>query len=95
MEKIILLICDGMGDIPNGGDETPLSVSNTPNFDFIAKERLKPTLQKINPQKIDLKTLWLSIQQAKIKNKPKKDLKKTLLSELIKNWSPKDNEPVN
>lgn len=65
------------------------------DFDFIAKERLKPTLQKINPQKIDLQTLWLSIQQAKIKNKPKKDLKKILLSELIKNWSPKDNEPIN
>ena len=76
-------------------EDNLLESLETKDFDFIAKERLKPTLQKINPQKIDLKTLWLSIQQAKIKNKPKKDLKKTLLSELIKNWSPKDNEPVN
>ena len=76
-------------------EDNLLESLETEDFDFIAKERLKPTLQKINSQKIDLKTLWLSIQQAKIKSTRKKDLKKTLLSQLIKNWSPTDNEPVN
>ena len=76
-------------------EDNLLESLETKDFDFIAKERLKPTLQKINSQKIDLKTLWLSIQQAKIKSTRKKDLKKTLLSQLIKNWSPKDNEPIN
>ncbi|MBD3231219.1 hypothetical protein GF322_01000 [Candidatus Dependentiae bacterium] len=76
-------------------EDTLLEALEKKDSDFIEKEKLKPTIQKINSQKIDLKTLWMSIQQTKIKNTSKKDLKKLLLSELIKNWRPKKNEPVN
>ncbi len=40
MKKIILIICDGMGDLPvNGfGNKTPLEAAFTPNMDKFAKE---------------------------------------------------------
>ena len=65
------------------------------DVDNNCKEKLRPTLQKINNQAIDFKTVWLSINQAKAKHTPKQDIKKELFSQLIKNWKPKENEPVN
>ena len=39
MSKYILLICDGLGDlpVPELGNETPLEAANTPNLDHLAK----------------------------------------------------------
>ena len=38
-KKIILIICDGMGDLPiaDFGNKTPLEAANTPNMDYLAK----------------------------------------------------------
>jgi 2,3-bisphosphoglycerate-independent phosphoglycerate mutase len=40
MKKVILVICDGMGDLPQKelGNKTPLEAANTPNMDKLAKE---------------------------------------------------------
>ncbi|MBL7055093.1 2,3-bisphosphoglycerate-independent phosphoglycerate mutase [Candidatus Woesearchaeota archaeon] len=40
MKKIILVICDGMGDLPvkEFGDKTPLEAASTPNMDKLAEE---------------------------------------------------------
>ena len=40
MKKIILIICDGMGDLPvkKFQNKTPLEAANTPNMDKLAKE---------------------------------------------------------
>jgi len=40
MKKIIMIICDGMGDLPikEFGNKTPLEAANTPNMDKLAKE---------------------------------------------------------
>lgn len=39
-EKILLIICDGMGDLPQKvlGGKTPLEAAHTPNMDYFAKE---------------------------------------------------------
>ncbi len=71
-----------------------------------SQEKLKPTLQKINKQNIDLQTVWLSAQQAqtkirrksrkeKDKKQNKEEMKNILFSQLIKNWKPKNNDPLN
>ncbi|MBD3273253.1 hypothetical protein GF385_02800 [Candidatus Dependentiae bacterium] len=63
-----------------------------------------PTIQKINNQKLDNKTVLLSLKKtnnqidnAKNKSNSKKQeqLKDILFSELLKNWMPKTNEPIN
>ena len=40
MKRIILIICDGMGDLPikEFGDKTPLEAASTPNMDKLAKD---------------------------------------------------------
>ena len=38
MEKGILIIMDGVGDLPNSKKQTPLSAAKTPNMDKMAKE---------------------------------------------------------
>jgi 2,3-bisphosphoglycerate-independent phosphoglycerate mutase len=40
MKKIIFLVCDGMGDIPQKalGGKSPLEAANTPNMDRLSKE---------------------------------------------------------
>jgi hypothetical protein len=62
------------------------------------------SLQKINKQKLDNKTVLLSLKKtndvikktAKNKSEQRHDkIKNTLFSELLKNWSPTTNEPVN
>ena len=60
--------------------------------DIKAKEKLDATLQKINPASMDFKTVWHSLQQNKDK---KADVEKTIFTQLLKNWKPKVNEPVN
>lgn len=83
-------------------------------LDKNTKNKLILDLKKISPRSIDLKTIWLSMQQAKNKlNKSQsfeniqsaqkeeittekdKDIKKLLFSQLLKNWKPKNNDPVN
>jgi hypothetical protein len=56
------------------------------------KDKLDATLQKINPTSIDVKAVWHSLQQAK---NQKADMKKTFFTQLLKNWKPKHNEPIN
>ncbi len=72
-------------------------------------EKLKPTLQKLNPGSIDLKTIWQSMLETKRQLKQEKDkqvaqnaqknpgneMKNMLLTKILKNWNPKGNEPVN
>jgi len=38
MDKAILLIMDGLGDLPNSKNQTPLSSAKTPNMDKLAKK---------------------------------------------------------
>jgi len=61
-------------------------------LDFKAKEKLDATLQKINPATMDFKTVWHSLKQNKDK---KTGVEKTVFTQLLKNWKPKINEPVN
>jgi hypothetical protein len=73
-------------------------------------EKLKPTLQKLNPGSIDLQTIWQSMQETKKQMKQQRknkaiaqneqkpssnEIKNRLLTQLLKNWKPKGNEPVN
>lgn len=70
--------------------------------DAFNKKELSPALQKISKQKIDSKTVLLSlkhtnkkISQAKNNKFSKKNMDELLFSEILKNWSPKINEPIN
>ncbi len=87
-------------------EDTLLETLDKRDTQDISKEKLQPTIQKINTQNVDLQTVWLSTQQAqskirrenrKEKNKTqnKEDVKKVLLSQLLKNWKPKNNDPLN
>jgi len=68
-------------------------------------EKLNPTLQKINPQKVDPETIWRSMQQTSTQltktnqtttpNQTQNKPEEVLLSKLLKNWNPETNEPVN
>ncbi|MFC1894831.1 hypothetical protein ACFLYH_02685 [Candidatus Dependentiae bacterium] len=77
-------------------EDSLLETLEQKNINFDLKEKFKSTLQKINSQSMDRKTIWLSMNQTKIKNKSNNDeVKNALLNQLIKNWKPKDNEPIN
>jgi len=86
-------------------EDTLLDCLEEQELDNKSREKLKLSVQKLNPQKVDLKTIWLSMQETKDqihkiekdKRPPLKDddLKNTLLGKLIKNWKPQNNEPVN
>lgn len=58
-------------------------------------EKFIPTIQKISPRSIDLRTLWVSMQQAKNIQIENKDLNSNLYSQLIKNWKPKKSDLIN
>ena len=70
-----------------------------------SKENLNTTLQKINPQIVDPQTIWRSMQQTSTKltknhptttsNQNEKRAKDVLFSQLLKNWKPANNEPLN
>ncbi|MBD3398459.1 2,3-bisphosphoglycerate-independent phosphoglycerate mutase [Candidatus Micrarchaeota archaeon] len=47
MEKGILLIMDGLGDLPDSKGKTPLSAAKTPNMDRMAKEGILGMLSPI------------------------------------------------
>ena len=38
MPKVIFIICDGLGDLPNGRGDTPLSAARKPHMDSLARE---------------------------------------------------------
>lgn len=68
------------------------------------KQEISPMAQKLNTQKIDSKTVLLSIANVNQLIEDKNLLKKNnnftettdiLFSEILKNWVPKTNEPVN
>lgn len=66
------------------------------------KKELSPALQKISKQKIDSKTVLLSLKhtnnqmsQAKKDKNSTKNVNELLFSEILKNWIPKTNEPIN
>jgi hypothetical protein len=61
-------------------------------LDYKAKEKLNATIQKINPANLDLRAVWHSLQQTK---NQKADMKQTFFTQLLKNWKPKHNEPIN
>lgn len=68
------------------------------------KQSFSTTIQKINKQKLDNKTLLVSLKHTnnqiddmkKKKSSKKQDkLNEILFSELLKNWMPNTNEPIN
>ena len=66
------------------------------------EESFSTTIQKINKQKLDSKTVLVSLKHTNnqidnIKNSSKKQnkLNEILFSELLKNWMPNTNEPIN
>ncbi|MFA5075421.1 MAG: hypothetical protein WC436_04955 [Candidatus Babeliales bacterium] len=86
-------------------EDTLIECLEEQELDTKSREKLNLSIQKILPQHVDLKTIWLSVQQAKEKiskiekntSKPieEDELRNTLLTQLIKNWTPNNNEPVN
>ncbi|MFH1643698.1 MAG: hypothetical protein ABIA74_00795 [bacterium] len=70
------------------------------NLDQDSKAKLIPTVEHLDLQKLDSKTIWLSLQQAKSTMKKKKlttsnEAKRILFKKLLENWQPKLNEPMN
>ena len=62
-------------------------------LDYKTKEKLDATLQKINPaNNLDIRAAWQSIQKTKTQ---KSDTQQMLFTQMLKNWKPKHNEPVN
>ena len=68
----------------------------------LGNQDLSPALQKIKNQKIDNKTVLLSLKHTNSQmSKAKKDksthqnVNELLFSEILKNWIPKTNEPIN
>jgi hypothetical protein len=62
------------------------------------KNKVEPLMQALDDKSIDSKTIWLSIQKTKKKflSDAKLDsVEQELLRELLKNWKPTSNEPVN
>jgi 2,3-bisphosphoglycerate-independent phosphoglycerate mutase len=47
--RIVMLVMDGLGDIPAGGHETPLEEAVTPNLDRLAKEGILGQFDPIAP----------------------------------------------
>ena len=73
-------------------------------MDSKVQERIVPMLQKLEGRNIDIKTLWLSMQQTKSKMQEQKenkmenkqpDAQEVLVTQLLKNWKPNNSEPVN
>ncbi len=64
MKKILLIICDGLGDLPIAtfGNKTPLEAASTPNLDALCRESVCGTMNSIAPPKIpESDTAHLSI----------------------------------
>ncbi|KKP22539.1 MAG: hypothetical protein SZ59_C0005G0004 [candidate division TM6 bacterium GW2011_GWF2_28_16] len=68
------------------------------------KQEISPMAQKLNTQKIDSRTVLLSLQNVNQliedknllkKNKNNTEVTDILFSEILKNWVPKTNEPIN
>ncbi|MCF7799972.1 hypothetical protein K9M16_03170 [Candidatus Babeliales bacterium] len=86
-------------------EDTLVECLEDQELDTKSKERLNLSIQKILPQQVDIKTMWLSVQQTKeeiskikkVANKSlgEEELRNTLLTQLIKNWNPKNNETIN
>ena len=47
--KVILLLCDGLGDRPSLGGKTPLQAADTPNIDEISKAGINGLMDGISP----------------------------------------------
>lgn len=47
--RILLLVMDGLGDIPNAQGETPLSTANKPNLDRLVREGCGGRLDPVGP----------------------------------------------
>lgn len=61
---------------------------------------INETIQKLNSPKLDFNTVWISMLKAQAekthnKDNSLKDSNNLLYTELIKNWRPNKNEPVN
>lgn len=96
VEKLHLTILDFLIFM----EDSLLESLDKKDFNLKIQVGLKPTLEKINTQNIDAKTIWRSTQQTKSlinkdENKTPEDLKKILLNQLLQNWNPKDKEPLN
>ena len=59
-------------------EDTLLECLDEKDQKSVSKDRLKPTLQKLNPESLDVRTIWLSMQQTKAKLSKKEDTKTTL-----------------
>lgn len=70
------------------------------------QERIVPMLQKLEGRTIDMRTLWLSMQQTKTQINEQKqedaaletkrlDAQDILVTQLLKNWKPDNSETVN
>lgn len=86
-------------------EDTLIECLEDQDLDTKSREKLNLSVQKILPQHVDLKTMWLSVQQtkeeiSKIKKTANKslgeeELRNTLLTQLMKNWNPNKNEIIN
>lgn len=73
--------------------------------DIAARDTLMATVKKIDNQTFDNRTLWLSMQQAKSQlikkmkaeqqSSEEQEAKLMLFDQLLKNWSPSNNEQMN
>lgn len=79
-------------------------LSNLNEKQILEEPNFTKTLQKLNKQKLDGKAVLLSLKHTnnkignntdKTKTKKHDEIKNILFSELLKNWMPKNNEPVN
>jgi HD-GYP domain-containing protein (c-di-GMP phosphodiesterase class II) len=73
------------------------------NVNEVTNNAVLPLIKKIDFENLDIKTLWLSMQQTKEKiSKSKNDLEQKpeqinnlLFEQLLKNWKPSKKSPVN
>ncbi len=73
------------------------------NVDEVANNAILPIIKKIDFENLDIKTLWISMQQTKAKISKKQkatdqepdQINNLLFERLLKNWKPNKKSPLN